>query len=73
MTIELYHTYLSKTDLISLYILLLTQYKDANLFSWLDLCIEKSHNRKAQEVVHIVYENGTVRGFMVVFETRGVE
>jgi hypothetical protein len=70
MTIELYHTYLSKTDLISLYILLLTQYKDANLFSWLDLCNEKSHTDKTQEVVPLVYENGTVR-VMVVFETRG--
>jgi hypothetical protein len=73
MTIELYHTYLSKTDLISLYILLLTQYIDANLFSWLDLCNEKSHTEKTQEVVPLVYENGTVRGLMVVFETRGVE
>jgi hypothetical protein len=73
MTIELYHTYLSKTDLISLYILLLTQYKDANLFSWLDLCNEKSHTEKTQEVVPLVYENGTVRELMVVFETRGVE
>jgi len=73
MTIELYHTYLSKTDLISLYILLLTQYEDANLFSWLDLCNEKSHTEKTQEVVPLVYENGTVRGLMVVFETRGVD
>jgi hypothetical protein len=27
---------------------------------------------KTQEVVPIVYENGTVRGLMVVFETRGL-